>query len=147
MTLQCFTKYQFRTKFWTPYRTYRMQIESPGQSRARIRKLFPYIFIQIEPPITFRQSKTKYCSLSFWILDPNRTLPIPNESEYRSSMIKLPDPNKKPLKIWIRISLFYYLLTSADWRLYVHWTYRLQTKVLWKLNTILNKKSKNLICH
>lgn len=57
-------------------------------------------------------------------------------------MIQLPDPNKKPLKIWIRISLFYYLLTSAGWRLYVHWTYRLQTKVLWKLNTILNKKVK-----
>lgn len=57
MTLQCFTKYRFRTKFWTPYRTYQMQIESRSQSRARIRKPFPYILIQIEPQIAFRESK------------------------------------------------------------------------------------------
>lgn len=113
MTLQCFTKYRFRAKFWTPHRTYRMQIESPGQSRARIQKPFPYIPIQIEPPITFRESKTKYCSLIFWISDPNRTLPIPYESEYRSSMIKLPDPNKKPLKIWILITKLFN--SRQDW--------------------------------
>lgn len=97
-----------------------MQIESRGQSRARIRKPFPYILIQIKPPIAFCESKTKYCSLSFEYRIPNRTLPIPHRSEYRSSMIQLPDQNKKPLKIWIQISLFYYLLTSAGWRLYVH---------------------------
>lgn len=141
MTLQCLTKYRFRTKYWTPYRTYWMQIESCSQSRARIWKPFPYILIQIEPQIAFRESKTKYQAL--WVFEyriPNQTLPIPHKSEYRSSMIQLPDPNEKPLKIWIRISLFFYLLTSAGWRLVSHWTYRLQTKVLWKLNTILNKK-------